>query len=208
MDLPIIMVFIAVGLGAYLANELRRIERRLAGTDDVEHDHRIDHDVRKALEPYQRHLEKLIDERKQLPQTDLWAISSTPNWAEQLVKRAEGLRSLIEDIHGSSPDSYHISLQVAGVPMTYALSHALVTLANLRKDVGIKRTEWSIKKIEILGLARKRELQYANAAEAERDLQDIQQELAKLAIAKQNAEQELMRTFSEALRTVEGMFTS
>lgn len=207
MDLATILILIAVG-GAYLANELRRVERRLAGTDDAKHDHRIDQDVKKALEPYRRHLDRLVDEKRQLPQTDLWTISSTSNWEEQLIKRAEVLRSLIEDIHGSSPDSHHVSLQAARVPMTYDLAHALVTLANLRKDVSIKRTEWSIKKIEILGLVRKRELQYANAAESEQDLQDIQEELAKLEIGKQGAERDLMRTFSEALRPVEGMFSS
>jgi hypothetical protein len=40
--------------------------------------------------------------------------------------------------------------------MTYTYAHALADFAHLRKDLNIKNSEWSIKKIRLLGMMRRR----------------------------------------------------
>lgn len=203
MDPSFFTVIFILGVAVYLAGELRRVEKRLAGTDDNEHDLRIDEDVQNALKSYHRHLEKLQDEKSALPRTDLWAISSMPDWEQQLIAKSEALRRLIEDAHGNTPDSYFVSQQAERVPMTYELAHALATLASTKKEIAIRRTEWAIRKIEVLGLLQKRATDFSRIADGEQELLDLQKEMGELESRLGPAKQELFRAYDAALGPIE-----
>jgi hypothetical protein len=53
------------------------------------------------------------------------------------------------------------------VPMDYYLAHDLATVAHLKKDLRLKEIEWMIKKIELLGALRKRDVRFATIASDE-----------------------------------------
>lgn len=177
MDFAAVIV-VGVLLFILLRQEIRRIEARVQHSHD---DDAIDKQVREAVVSYDRHIEKLTSEKKQLPAIDLWAISSNPqNWEAQLIGKSEALRSLAEEAYGYGPDTYTITQHADRMPMTYAYAHALADFAHLRKDLSIKSLEWSIKKIQLLGMMRKRHVDLPSIVDVEGELREIELKRANL----------------------------
>ena len=110
---------------------------------------------------------------------ETWDIAKG-NWEAQLIAKAEQLRPLAEEAYGYSPDTWNFMQHADRIPMTYNYAHALADFATLRKDISIKSVEWGIKKIELLGLMRKRDVRFAAIAEAERELREIERNTEKL----------------------------
>jgi hypothetical protein len=190
------IALIGVLLAIYLRSELKRIETRICGADDDEHDRAVEEEVRKASRSYREHLQKLERERKELPQIDPFEISSNRDWQQQLMAKAENLRHLVEEAYGSTPDTPYVSREAYKMPMSYDLAHALASFALLRKDVAIKSTEWRIKKVELLGLMRKRQAKLDTIAELDHDLQEIQQDLEDLEGGIPRAERQVWEAFN------------
>jgi hypothetical protein len=63
------------------------------------------------------------------------------------------------------------------IPMTFNMAFALAAFATLRLDIFIKCIDWKIRKIEHLGLMRKRQTRLAEIAEADWDLQELEREM-------------------------------
>jgi hypothetical protein len=86
-------VVIIVGVILIVAHgidkELRRVEARSCGSDDDEHDQKIDERVSKASEGYWKRLEKLKTEKEKLPKINTWDIDTIPNWEQYLIEQAE-----------------------------------------------------------------------------------------------------------------------
>jgi hypothetical protein len=110
----------------------------------------------------------------------LWDIAGTPDWEAQLMTKAEALRNLTVYAIDSSPDAFFIQQRARKMPMTYNLAHALAAFAELRQDVGIKRADWGIQKIKLLGLMRKRGVRLSEIVYAEQELRENEQELKAL----------------------------
>lgn len=79
-----------------ISEELKRVEARLVGSDDDEHDEKINEQVSKASEGYWKRLEILKAEKERLPKIDPWHVTTIPNWEQYLIEQAESLRDLID----------------------------------------------------------------------------------------------------------------
>lgn len=176
----LIIVGVMLMLAQEVSRELKRVETRVCGADDYEYDEGVDEQVSKASEWYREHLKKLETEKKQLPRTDLWEISTNLDWEQYLIEHAESLRGLIAQAYGDTPDTVFVERDVKDVPLDYNLAHALAQFACLQKDLSIKATEWAVKKIEVLGSMRKRRPNLQTIAEDERELREIEREIEKM----------------------------
>lgn len=174
-------IVVGVLLFILLRQEIRRIEAHI-GPSDAAHDEAIDKEVSEGVASYDRHVTKLSAEKKQLPGIDTWAISSSRSWETQLIEKAEALRPLAEEAYGYNPDTYTFTQHANRIPMTYTYAHALADFAHLRKDLSIKDAEWSIKKIQLLGLMRKRCANLLSIADLERELQEIALDRSNLQV--------------------------
>ena len=173
----IIVVGVGVLLFLLLRQDIRRIEARIQHSHD---DDAIDRQVREAVASYDRHIEKLTNEKRQLPAIDLWAISSNQSWEAQLIGKSEALRSLAEEAYGYGPDTYNFAQHADRMPMTYDYAHALADFAHNRMDLSIKSSEWNIKKIQLLGMMRKRHVDLSSIADVEGELREIELKRANL----------------------------
>ena len=79
-----------------ISEELKRVEARLVGSDDDEHDKKIDEQVSKASEGYWKRLEILKAEKERLPKIDPRDVTTIPNWEQYLIEQAKSLRDLID----------------------------------------------------------------------------------------------------------------
>ena len=147
-------------------------------SSDSRHDQRIAEEVSTVIESYTERLRQLEAEKNELPPIDLWAISSNANWERDLIAGAENLRGYIVDAYGlDTPDTYHVQKIAQTIPITYPLAHDLAALAHQTYELTIKRVEWHIKKVELLGLMRKRACDLAAIASQEFELREIEREI-------------------------------
>ncbi len=133
------------------------------------------------VESYTERLRQLKAEKDELPPVDPWAISSNANWERDLIAGAENLRGYIVEAYGlETPDTYHVQQIAQTIPITYPLAHDLAALAHQTYELTIKRVEWHIKKVELLGLTRKRACDLAAVASEEFELREIEGEIQSL----------------------------
>jgi hypothetical protein len=178
--MEIALTIVIIGILLFLHLELRRIETQLRGPDETTHDTKIDDKVSEECRPFQARKDKFVAEKKALPGISLWDIAGTPDWEAQLMTKAEALRNLIVYAVDSSPDAFYLEQRARKMPMTHNLAHALATFAALRQDIGIKRADWGIQKIKLLGLMRKRGVGLSEIVYAEQDLRETEQEMKTL----------------------------
>jgi hypothetical protein len=107
----LIIVSVMLMLAQEVSKELKRVEARVCGRDDYEHDEGIDGQVSKASEWHRKHLKKLEMEKKQLPRTG--------HWEQHLIEGAENLRELIAEAYGDTPDISLVERDAKDVPMDY-----------------------------------------------------------------------------------------
>lgn len=177
--MEIAVVFVGILLFTFFRQEMQRIEYRLAGANDDAFDEAIDSKMFESSKPYLAHREKLLIEKRLLPGLELWDIAAG-NWEEQLIDKAEKLRPLAEEAYGYSPDTWTFMQHADQMPMTFNYAHALANFASANKDINIKNTDWSIKKIEALALLRKRNVRLSEIVEAERELKQIERDIERL----------------------------
>jgi hypothetical protein len=183
VSIAVVILIIAYGIG----KDLERVETRLCGPDDNEHDQKIDEQVSKASEGYWKHLKSLEAEKEKLPKINTWDIDTIPNWEQYLIEQAQSLRGLIETSHDTR-----------SVPMDYHLAHALAEFAHLQKDRALKETEWAIKRIEVLGLMRHRQLDFKSVVQGEQELRDMENQIAALEQRLPPGEREIWEAFKRA----------
>jgi hypothetical protein len=181
-----IIIVTGIFIAVFIRQQFKGIENHL-GVNNSSHDDAIDKEVAEAVDSYDRHIDKLTREKKDIPGLDTWAISATPNWEAQLISKAEPLRYLADDAFGSSPDTYHFMQRANQLPMTYNYAHALANFATLTKDLSIKNSERGLKKTQLLGMMRKRDVKLSSIVEAEREIRKVEQESARLEQIYENA---------------------
>ena len=124
-----IIIVAVISIAAHgISKELKRVEARLVGSDDDEHDQKIDEQVSRASEGYWKRLEILKTEKEKLPKIDTWDIDTIPNWEQYLIERAKSLRGLINMTRYAGD-----AIKTRDVPMDYYFAHALAEFAQLTK---------------------------------------------------------------------------
>jgi hypothetical protein len=160
---PIILM-LALGIGG----DLQRIEKRLFGSSDHEHDERIERQADRESEEYWKRLKRLKAQKERLPKINTFTI---PNWEAYLVEQAENLRDVLgRVVHDGARD----------VPMDYSLAHALAEFAHYQNNLEAKSTEWEIKRIEVLCLMRKREFSFKSTVDGEQELRELEKQIATI----------------------------
>jgi hypothetical protein len=146
-------------------NNVLNLEERL----NYEDDQKIEEQVRKASEEYWKRLKSLQTAKKKLPRIDTWEIATIQNWEKYLIEEAEQFWGLLNEVtHCDSRD----------VPTDYYLAHSLAEFAHLKNDLATKETEWAVKRIEVLGLTRQRQISFKPIVDGERELRWMDNELA------------------------------
>jgi hypothetical protein len=168
-----------------LYQALRKLDRLASNfpqeSYDSRHDQRITEEISTVVESYTERLRHLKAEKDELPPIDPWAINSNANWERDLIAGAENLRGYIVEAYGlETPDTYHVQQIAQTIPITYPLAHDLAALAHQTYELTIKRVEWHIKKVELLGLMRKRACDLAAVASEEFELREIEREIQSL----------------------------
>jgi hypothetical protein len=143
-----------------------------------EHDDLIEKQTSREVQWYIKRRDQIEAEKQELPEIDLWAINAnSKNWEQDLIAGAQKLRNLIVEAYGDTPDTVFVSQEAQKVPMTYELAHDLADLAHLTKELGLKETEWQIKKIELLGAMRKRQTRFDIMASEEFELRALERQI-------------------------------
>lgn len=163
MVLIVLVIIVAFALSKQISS--------LGPKNDFEKDKKIDAAADEALASYQRHLEKLQNEKKQLPQIDLWAIDSNRNWERELIVGAENLRDLL--ITSYAPHTHDLQKSIDAVPMTYNFAHDLAELAHLKKDIAINETEWILLKLKSMVASKKHEPNFFEIIDHESELREL-----------------------------------
>jgi predicted nucleic acid-binding Zn-ribbon protein len=87
-----------------------------------------------------------------------------------VIEQGENLRDLLGRMftYSSAQD----------VPMNYDLAYALAEYAHQKNALETKSTEWEIKRIEVLGLMRKRDFSFKSTVDGEQELRDLEKQVA------------------------------
>jgi hypothetical protein len=183
VNIVLVMLILAHGIG----KDLERVETRLCGPNDNEHDQKIDEQVSRETDGYWKHLKRLKTEKEKLPRINTWDIGTIPNWEQYLIEQAESLRGLIDTEH-----------DIRAVPMDYNLAYALADFAHLQKDLAVKETEWAIKRIEVLGAMRQRQFSFKSIVEGEQELREIENQIAAMEERLPTSKYEIWEEFKRA----------
>ncbi len=198
MDTLVWLTFVGVGVTISLAFHLSRQLHQVAiRPPSLERDELIEKQVSREVEEYIKVRERVEAEKRELPEIDPHQIGTINNWEEDLIARAEKLRNLIVEAHGGR-DTYYIDQDAQKVPMDYHLAHDLATVAHLKKDLRLKEIGWMIKKIELLGALRKRDVRFATIASDEAELHEVQEEIDELRSRISAAKKAVLDSFSRA----------
>jgi hypothetical protein len=189
----IIIVGVILIAAHVISRELKRVEARLVGSDDDEHDQKIDEQVSRASEEYWKRLEILKTEKEKLPKIDTWDIDTIPNWEQYLIERAKSLRGLINMTRYAGD-----AIKTRDVPMDYYFAHALAEFAHLQTDLRLTETEWAIKRIEVLGSMRKRWFDFKSIIGGERELREVEKQIAAMEEKLPTCEHEIHEAFERA----------
>ena len=184
-----ILTLVGVGVVSFfvarLSDRLDRISKQLNSNiltkhGDTTHDELVDGEVARSLEWYVKRRDQLETEKKRLPRIDLWALTDS-NWEKKLIESAETLRGLISEAYGNgTSDGHHINMTADRVRLDIDLAKDLVSFAHLKNDINRKGVEWLIKRIEVLGCHRKREMQLGPVAHAEFELRALGLEMDEM----------------------------
>jgi hypothetical protein len=135
-----------------------------------EHDTKIELQADRQSEGYWKRLKRLEAEKEKLPKINTWDIGTVPNWDQYVIEQGETLRDLLDRMftYSSAQD----------LPMNFDLAYALAEYAHQENALETKSTEWEIKRIEVLGLMRKREFSFKCIVDGERELHELEKQVA------------------------------
>jgi hypothetical protein len=166
----VIIGLIILMLGIGIGKDLQRIEMRLCGSSDHEHDDKIEQQADRESEGYWKRLKRLEAENEKLPKMETWDIATIPNWDQYVIEQGENLRDLLGRMFTYS--------SAQEVPMNYELAYELAEYAHQKNALEAKSTEWELKRIEVLGLMRKREFSFKAIVDGEQELHELEKQVA------------------------------
>jgi hypothetical protein len=193
---PVIVIAVCAILFSVVL--LERFGRKSVGSEDEDYDEKIEQKVSDSLKSFVKQRDRLVAEKKSLPQIGLLAIKANDHREHDLIAEAEKLRNYVAVAYGEKPDSHLVDQQAQVVPIDYPLAHALVTFAHLVYDLRLAAIEWHIRKIELLGLTQKRHTDFGTVAVEEFDLRTLEQNIEKIRSHLLAVKRKLWESFSKA----------